>query len=158
LWLRILPFSYFVLFVLFVVMFSFPETQTRMSVLHSLSFIQHSTFSVLYSLRLCAFFSSRKASILFVLQKTILACILDAERRCPMITAMSKRGQTVVPAEIRQRFHIQPQARLEWITDGKSIRVIPLPDDPICGARGIAKGKGLTKAMMDARKEERNRG
>jgi bifunctional DNA-binding transcriptional regulator/antitoxin component of YhaV-PrlF toxin-antitoxin module len=75
-----------------------------------------------------------------------------------MITAMSKRGQTVVPAKIRQQFRIQPQARLEWITDGDAIHVIPLPTDPICGARGIAKGKGLMKAMMDARKEERSRG
>lgn len=75
-----------------------------------------------------------------------------------MITAMTRRGQTVVPAEIRQRFHIQSHAKLEWMTDGKSIRVIPLPADPICGARGMAKGKGLMKALMETRKQERDRG
>jgi AbrB family looped-hinge helix DNA binding protein len=75
-----------------------------------------------------------------------------------MITAMTKRGQTVVPAEIRQRFHIESNAKLEWMTDGKTIRVIPLPSDPICGARGLAKGKGLMKACLETRKQERARG
>ena len=69
-----------------------------------------------------------------------------------MITAMTKRGQTVVPAEIRQRFQIQSNAKLEWMTDGETIRVSPLPSDPIRGARGIAKGKGLMQALRATRK------
>jgi len=75
-----------------------------------------------------------------------------------MVTTMTRRGQTVVPAEIRQRFHIQSNAKLEWMTDGDVIRVIPLPFDPIRGARGIAKGTGLMKALMETRKQERKRG
>jgi AbrB family looped-hinge helix DNA binding protein len=75
-----------------------------------------------------------------------------------MVTTMTKRGQTVVPADIRQRFHIQSNAKLEWMTDGETIRVIPLPSDPIRGARGIAKGRGLMKALMETRKQERERG
>ena len=66
-----------------------------------------------------------------------------------MITTMTRRGQTVVPAEIRQRFHIQNNAKLEWMTDGDTIRVIPIPSDPIRGARGIAKGSGLFRAFME---------
>ena len=75
-----------------------------------------------------------------------------------MVTTMTRRGQTVVPAEIRRRFHIQSNAKLEWMTDGDSIRVIPLPADSIRGARGIAKGTGLMKAFMETRKQERDRG
>jgi AbrB family looped-hinge helix DNA binding protein len=75
-----------------------------------------------------------------------------------MVTTMTKRGQTVVPADIRQRFHIQSNAKLEWMTDGETIRVIPLPSDPIRGARGIAQGRGLMKALMETRKQERERG
>lgn len=75
-----------------------------------------------------------------------------------MVTTMTRRGQTVVPAEIRRRFHIQSNAKLEWMTDGNSIRVIPIPSDPIRGARGIAKGTGLMKAFTEVRKQERERG
>jgi len=75
-----------------------------------------------------------------------------------MVTTMTRRGQTVVPAEIRQRFHIQSNAKLEWMTDGDSIRVIPLPSDPIRGARGIARGTGLMRALMETRKQGGDRG
>jgi AbrB family looped-hinge helix DNA binding protein len=75
-----------------------------------------------------------------------------------MVTTMTKRGQTVVPAEIRQRFHIESNAKLEWLTDGDTIRVIPIPTDPIKGARGIAKGSGLMQAFREDRKRERERG
>ena len=75
-----------------------------------------------------------------------------------MVTTMTRRGQTVVPAEIRRRFHIQSNAKLEWITDGATIKVIPIPTDPIKGARGIAKGSGLSQAFRDIRRQERLRG
>ena len=75
-----------------------------------------------------------------------------------MVTTMTRRGQTVVPAEIRDRFHIQSSAKLEWLTDGNTIRVIPLPPDPVRGARGMAKGTGLMKTLMETRKQERERG
>ncbi len=75
-----------------------------------------------------------------------------------MVTTMSRRGQTVVPADIRQRFHIEPHTKLDWITDGQTIRIIPMPTDPIRDARGIAKGAGLGKALLDERRQERSRG
>jgi len=75
-----------------------------------------------------------------------------------MVTTITQRGQTVMPAKIRQQFHIQPNTKLEWITDGGTIRVIPIPADSIRGAIGIARGTGLLKALMEDRKQERNRG
>ena len=75
-----------------------------------------------------------------------------------MVTTISRRGQTVVPADIRQRFHIEINTKLDWISDGEAIRVIPLPADSIGGARGIARGSGLSRALREDRRRERSRG
>ena len=45
-----------------------------------------------------------------------------------MRSTITVRGQTVVPAPIRERFGLGPSTRLEWIVDGDgSIRVVPAP-------------------------------
>ena len=75
-----------------------------------------------------------------------------------MVTTITRKGQTVVPAAIRHQFDIQPNTMLEWMAIGGVIRVIPIPKNPIRGAKGIAKGHGLTKALMENRRQERNRG
>ena len=75
-----------------------------------------------------------------------------------MVTTVSRKGQTVVPADIRLRFHIASNTKLDWISDGETIRVIPLPADPIGNARGIAEGSGLSQALREDRRRERNRG
>lgn len=75
-----------------------------------------------------------------------------------MVTTMTRRGQTVVPAAIRRRFNIHSNAKLEWMTNGDVIRVVPLPADPIRSARGIAKGTELMKALMETRRQERAHG
>jgi len=43
-----------------------------------------------------------------------------------MRSTITSRGQTVVPAPIRERFRLGPTTRLEWIVEGDgSIRVVP---------------------------------
>jgi hypothetical protein len=42
-------------------------------------------------------------------------------------TAVSSRGQTVTWAEIRARHDLIEQSRPEWIDEGQTIRVVPLP-------------------------------
>ncbi|MBI1743062.1 AbrB/MazE/SpoVT family DNA-binding domain-containing protein [Candidatus Acetothermia bacterium] len=73
-----------------------------------------------------------------------------------MRTKVTSRGQTVVPAKIRKDHQIVPQTQLEWIDDGETIRVIPIPSDPIRGARGISKG--LHRKLLKEREWERRRG
>lgn len=74
-----------------------------------------------------------------------------------MLSTVSTRGQTVIPAEIRKRHRLKPKVRLQWIDDGKVIMVVPISDDPIASFRGKSKDKGLVQALLKGRKEERER-
>ncbi|HID95426.1 MAG TPA: AbrB/MazE/SpoVT family DNA-binding domain-containing protein [Candidatus Latescibacteria bacterium] len=74
-----------------------------------------------------------------------------------MLSTVSVRGQTAIPAEIRKRYGIKPHSRLQWIDNGRTITVVPIADDPIAVFRGKSKGKGLTEALLRWRKEERAR-
>ena len=73
-----------------------------------------------------------------------------------MQTTVTSRGQTVVPARIRRDHAIEPETVLEWIDDGESIRVVPLPRDPIGAAVGLTKGFGdklLAERHLDRDRE-----
>ncbi len=74
-----------------------------------------------------------------------------------MKTTITKRGQTVLPAELRRRYGVEPGGVLQWIDTGEGIRVIPLPADPVAALRGAAKGESLSVRLRDARKGERER-
>ena len=74
-----------------------------------------------------------------------------------MRTTVTKRGQTVVPAAIRERHGIESGASLEWIDDGEVIKVMLLPSDPIKALRGSAKGERLTERLIESRQEDRQR-
>lgn len=72
-----------------------------------------------------------------------------------MRTTLTKRAQTVVPATIRERYQIKGGDYLEWIDDGRVIKVIPIPADPIKFLRGSAKGERLTEQLIESRQEDR---
>lgn len=74
-----------------------------------------------------------------------------------MQTSVTKRGQTVIPAEIRKRYDIQAGDHLVWLDDGKSITVVPVPSDPIKALRGRGKGERLLKRLLEARQRDRDR-
>lgn len=74
-----------------------------------------------------------------------------------MQTAVTKRGQTVIPAPIRKRYRIQEGDHLAWLDDGQSIRVVPVPADPIQALRGRGRGERLVERLLIARREERDR-
>ncbi len=74
-----------------------------------------------------------------------------------MQTAVTKRGQTVIPAPIRKRYRIQEGDHLAWLDDGQSIRVVPVPADPIQALRGRGRGERLVERLLTARREERDR-
>ena len=74
-----------------------------------------------------------------------------------MRTTVTKRAQTVVPAEIRARYGIKGGDLLEWIDDGKSIKVVPVPRDAIEALRGCARGEGLTAKLLKFRGDDSKR-
>jgi AbrB family looped-hinge helix DNA binding protein len=73
-----------------------------------------------------------------------------------MQTAITKRGQTVIPAQIRKKYHIQPGDYLVWLDDGQTIKVIPVPSDSIRALRGRGRGERLVEKLLTARREDRD--
>ncbi|MGD0152946.1 MAG: AbrB/MazE/SpoVT family DNA-binding domain-containing protein [Thermacetogeniaceae bacterium] len=71
-----------------------------------------------------------------------------------MRTTVTKRGQTAIPARVREKFGIRQGDSLEWIDDGQSIKVIPLRGDPISALKGSAKGSGLGRKLLEERRED----
>lgn len=70
-----------------------------------------------------------------------------------MQSTITSRGQTVVPAAIRNRFNLGPADRLEWILDEGGIRVVPVRANPIDAFRGQGKG-GATARLLASRRQD----
>jgi AbrB family looped-hinge helix DNA binding protein len=66
-----------------------------------------------------------------------------------MQSTITARGQTVIPADIRRRFHLSPADRLEWIVQNGTIQVIPVRKDPIAAFRGQGKGGGVARLLAE---------
>ena len=66
-----------------------------------------------------------------------------------MKTTVTARGQTVVSAKIRKDHQIGSHAQLEWIDNGETIRVVPLPADTVRAAKGSTKG--LRQKLLEER-------
>lgn len=74
-----------------------------------------------------------------------------------MQTTITKRGQTVVPAQIRKRYDIHEGDQLVWLDDGQVIKVIPVPGDPIRVLRGSGRGQHLTEKLLESRGKDKER-
>jgi bifunctional DNA-binding transcriptional regulator/antitoxin component of YhaV-PrlF toxin-antitoxin module len=74
-----------------------------------------------------------------------------------MESAVTRRGQTVVPAKLRKRYHIVQGDRLVWLDEGGVIRVVPVPANPLNSLRGSIKGAGLLEALLESRRKDRER-
>ena len=71
-----------------------------------------------------------------------------------MRTRVTNRGQVSVPSEVRRKLRIRPNTTLEWIIEGNTARVIPLPDDPVKAFRGSGR-KGLVSRLLKERLRDR---
>ena len=75
-----------------------------------------------------------------------------------MMSTVTTRGQTAIPAAIRRRYNILSRSRIEWIDDGHSIAVVPVAEDAIKSLRGKFQRCALGTALINSRVEERKRG
>lgn len=75
-----------------------------------------------------------------------------------MISTVTVRGQTAIPVAIRRRYKIKPHAKLEWIDDGHTITVLPIPEDPVKALRGKFKDTDLLGLLLKSRRKERRLG
>ena len=73
-----------------------------------------------------------------------------------MLTKMTSKGQTVVPASLRRKYGVGKGTRLEWIDTGELFKVIPIPANVVKALRGSARGEKLTGKLLRARKEDKN--
>lgn len=76
-------------------------------------------------------------------------------RRPLMKTKVTTRGQVSIPADIRKKLNIESETKLEWFIEGNTIRIIPIPKDPILAFRGRGKGAYTTRDLLRDRKRER---
>jgi AbrB family looped-hinge helix DNA binding protein len=75
-----------------------------------------------------------------------------------MTAKVSLRGQTVIPAALRQKYHILPNSRIEFLDAGGEIVLVPVPKDGFKEARGFLKNQSLSlKDLWAYRREERAR-
>jgi len=73
-----------------------------------------------------------------------------------MRTKVTKRGQVSVPSEVRRRLQIGPASELEWVVEGSTARVIPVPADPIRALRGSGRGASVASLLRDRRRDARH--
>lgn len=72
-------------------------------------------------------------------------------------TTITKRWQTVIPSTIRKRHQINEGDALVWLDDGQTIRLIPIPADPLRALRGRGRGEHLTEKLLASRAKDRER-
>jgi AbrB family looped-hinge helix DNA binding protein len=72
-----------------------------------------------------------------------------------MKTTISTRGQVSIPAALRRKFNLEPETQVEWIEEGDTIRVVPLPKDPVKAFRGAGRGRYTSAKLIRDRRSER---
>lgn len=73
-----------------------------------------------------------------------------------MESIITKKGQVVIPVALRKKYKIETGTRMIWIDTGTTIKVIPIPKDPIGALRGCSEGEELTKGLLKTRREDKD--
>lgn len=65
------------------------------------------------------------------------------------------KGQIVIPADLRKKYHIEPGKELQIMEYGGIIYLIPPAEDPIDAATGILpQGPSLARKLLEDRKKD----
>ena len=71
-----------------------------------------------------------------------------------MAVTVSSKGQLVIPASVRRRYHIEPGTRVEVLDTGQEIVLVPVPKSAFRASRGMLKGYSV-KEFLRWRHQER---
>ena len=75
-----------------------------------------------------------------------------------MTLKISSKGWVVIPADLRRKYDLKPGDEVHVVDYGGVLSLIPTSEDPLQAAAGMLAGKtSLTEALIDERKDERNR-
>ena len=74
-----------------------------------------------------------------------------------MTVIMSNKGQLVIPAKVRKRYHMTPGSRIEVLDTGQQIVLVPVPKDAFRTSGGMLKGKMTVQDLLNERRKERER-
>jgi AbrB family looped-hinge helix DNA binding protein len=69
-----------------------------------------------------------------------------------MESSVDKKGRTSIPVAIRERHQLKEGDRLVWLDDGETIRIVPVPADPLAALRGSGRGENLLSNLLRDRK------
>lgn len=73
-----------------------------------------------------------------------------------MALKIASKGWVVIPAKLRQKYHLTPGTSVEIVDYGGVLSLIPQRDDPIEAAAGMLAGEtSLTQALLDEHEQAR---
>ena len=75
-----------------------------------------------------------------------------------MTTAISSRGQLVVPAAFRRKYGLREHSKIAWVELEQGLLLVPAGREAVRASRGFLKGTGAsTRLLLRIREEERRR-
>jgi AbrB family looped-hinge helix DNA binding protein len=73
------------------------------------------------------------------------------------IVTVSTKGWIVIPKKLRDLYKIQPGGKVMLSEAEGSLRIVPLPKDPVQAFRGMLKDTPLLTELLNIRREDNAR-
>ena len=72
----------------------------------------------------------------------------------PSVVPVSTKGWIVIPKKLRDRYNIKTGGKVLLTEAEGSLKLVPLPEDPVKAFRGILKDYPLLTELLDSRRED----
>lgn len=74
-----------------------------------------------------------------------------------MEATMTSKGQIVIPSGLRRKYGLKGGIRIRLVDDGEQIILKPITPEYVHKLRGMLKGKGGLRALVEDRRMEKER-